>query len=390
MHRARRLARLVLMLVVVVALAAAGCGSDDSSGTASTAAAGSGTSGSNSGGDAVSKARAVVDAARKPITAFDGPSQSPGKPPSGKSLSVIYPVAAPLPQRASASVKNAAAAVGWTTRLVNAQGTPKGYVDAVEQAISSKVDGIVLVAMPVPLLQDQIKAASRAHIPVVAILPALPEPKPAPEKYGLFDYVTAAHNDEGVALGDWIIQDSPDGADVIRLTSPEFPDLTRESDALAKTLQDAGGKWKVVEKVQSPVTDILGGPQGVQRLQSAMRKQPNAKYMFVLSESWSQIFLQARKLLGRSDVAALGSDGDFSVPLVKKGEKIVMAGPDTMQYGWYAVDALIRAFNDKPAIGGYFPRFQIVDTTNAKDVNGPGITAEFDYQSAWKKLWGIG
>jgi hypothetical protein len=66
-----------------------------------------------------------------------------------------------------------------------------------------------------------------------------------------------------------------------------------------------------------------------------------------------------------------------------------MIGPDSLTYGWYLVDALIRKFNHKPAIGGYFPKFQLVDGKNAASVNGPGITATYDYEAAWKKLWGV-
>jgi hypothetical protein len=77
------------------------------------------------------------------------------------------------------------------------------------------------------------------------------------------------------------------------------------------------------------------------------------------------------------------------VPLVKKGEPLVMIGPDTTTYGWYATDALIRAFNGKPAVH-YDLRVQLVDEENAGEVQGAGITATYDFESEWKKLWGIG
>jgi ribose transport system substrate-binding protein len=338
--------------------------------------------------DPVAAAKRAVRLARAPLARFDGPRTSPGQVPKGKSLDVIFPVAAPLPIRASQSVKTAAQAVGWSARLVNAQGTPQGYVNSVEQAVSRHVDAIVLVAMPVPLLQQQIRKASKAGIKVVAVLPALPTGNASPAAFGLFDYVSPSHDREGYTLGQWVVQDSPGGAQAIVLDSPEFPDLQRESKQFRKALSDAGTRFKVATVIESPVTDILGGPAGVQRLAAALRKYPDAKYMFMLSESWSGIFLQARQLTHRTDVAALGSDGDFSVPLVKKGTRIVMIGPDTLTYGWYAVDALIRAFNGKPP-ARYELHFQLVDTTNAKSVRGPGITATYDYQAAWKRLWKI-
>jgi ribose transport system substrate-binding protein len=390
--------RLAVAAVLLIASVAAGCGSStsttshstSSAGTASSGASSSGgsSSGTSSGGSS-SAAGQAVNAARAPLASFDGPSTSPGKPRAGQTLDVIYSVPAPNPLRGSQSVRNAAAAVGWSTRLINAQGTPQGYVNAVEEAIASKVNGIVLVDMPVPLLQSEIRKADAAGIVVVAVQPSLPEDAPAPSKYGLFDYVTASHDQEGTLLADWLISHSPSGASVIRLTSPEFPDLDRESNAFASTLRAAGPKFKVVAQVQSPVTDIEGGSQGVERLSAAMRQNPDANYMFILSENWVPIFLQAQKQISTSSVTALGSDGDTSVPLIKNGTKIVMVGPDTLTYGWYAVDALIRAFNHKPAIVYGKLRVQLIDKTNAAAVKGSGVTATYDYAAAWKKLWGV-
>ncbi|HST37860.1 MAG TPA: substrate-binding domain-containing protein [Conexibacter sp.] len=383
--------RRVAATAVAAALAATGlsaCGSssgdDDAKTTAATTTAVT-TATTGAGGDAAAE---IVAEARAPLSSFDGPATPPGPVPSGKELAVIYPLPAPLPQNASAGVVTAAEAVGWKTRLIDGKGTPKGYVDAIDQAISAGVDGIVLVAMPVELLQQQIKAAGAAGIPVVAALPGLAEPTP-PERLGLFDYVRADYEQQGTTLGNWVVAEAPDGAEAIRLESAEFSDLTHESQQFAATLESAGPQYEIVEVVSSPVTDILGGPQGVQRLAAALRKHPDARYVFILSESWSQIFIQAKRLTGRDDVVGLGSDGDVSVPLVAKGEELVMIGPDSRTYGWYAVDALIRAFNDEPAVH-YELRSQLVDTTNAGEVRGAGITAAYDYEAEWKRLWGDG
>lgn len=377
---ARRGAFAILLAALTFALlGAAGCGSDDNSSDA--------TASSGSSSEANAEAVAVVEEAREPLDEFDGPTEPPKEVPEGKEIAVIKPLPAPLPDRASAGVVEAAEAVGWETREIDGQGTPEGYVNAMEQAISAGVDGIALVAMPVPLLAEQIKKADSEGIPVVAALASLPEGNEDPAEFGAFDFVNANYDEQGEALASWVIADAPDGAKAIRLTSPEFPDLSRESEVFGETLEGAGD-YEVVDVVDSPVTDIFGGPQGVQRLAAAMRSNPDVKYFFILSESWSQIFLQAKKVTGRDDVVGLGSDGDVSVPLVADGEELVMIGPDSLTYGWYTVDALIRAFNGEEPVG-YALDSQLVDGTNAADVDGEGITATYDYASEWKKLWGV-
>jgi ABC-type sugar transport system substrate-binding protein len=119
-----------------------------------------------------------------------------------------------------------------------------------------------------------------------------------------------------------------------------------------------------------------------------MRKYPKAKYMYALSESWFGLFLQAQQQAGRSDVTALGTDGDVSIPLVKQGKKLVMTGTDAKALGWYGVDAAIRAFNNKPQVHYNIP-LRLVDRVNAPSIKTPGISFDYDYQAKWRAVWGV-
>jgi ribose transport system substrate-binding protein len=371
---------IVFAILVLAVATVVGCGGDDESSSVGS------TSGSGTSAASADSAEAVLEKARAPLAEFDGPTAAPEGVPEGKEIAVIKPLSAPLPDRAAQGVVDAADSVGWDTRVIDGQGTPEGYVNALDQAISAQVDGIILVAMPVPLLSEQIKKAEAEGIPVVAALASLPTGDEDPEEFGAYDFVNADYDEQGKILANWVIADAPEGAKAIRLTSSEFPDLTRESDVFGETLE-AAGNYEVVDEIESPVTDILGGPQGVQRLAAAMRANPDVNYFFILSESWSQIFMQAKKLTGREDVVGLGSDGDVTVPLVANGEELVMIGPDSLTYGWYSVDAMIRAFNGEEPVH-YDLRSQLVDATNAGEVDGDGITATYDYAAAWQELWG--
>ena len=119
-----------------------------------------------------------------------------------------------------------------------------------------------------------------------------------------------------------------------------------------------------------------------------MRKHPEAKYFFVMSESWAGTFAQAVQATGRKDITGLGTDGDFFLPQIRKGANFVEIGPDTLEYGWYAMDALIRAFNHKPQLKYNIP-FRLIDRTNANSTTGPGIANSYDFHAAWLKLWGL-
>lgn len=378
-----------VVLVLAAALLLTACGSDSSDSSSGEASSGESTT---AGTTALTtdQAAADVEAARAVVAKFDGPTESPKSIPPDKEIAVIYSVAVPLPLRAAESVETAAGEIGWKTTLIDGRGSPQGYVDAMEQAVNSGVDGIVLVAMPVPLLANEIKKARDQGIAVTAILPALPAEDSKPAEFGLTDYVSTNHNHDGYLMGQWVVQDAPEGAKAIALESPEFPDLQRESEEFQRALADAGPDYEVVDTLESPVTDSEGS-QGAERLAAELRANPDVKYAFVL---FTNTFLQAQKLSGRTDVIGLSADVDGWIPALQEGAGLVLVGTDANVFGWYAVDSLIREFNGEPAIGaeggGYAVSSQLVDASNAASIKGDSIEVGYDYPEEWRRLWGLG
>jgi ribose transport system substrate-binding protein len=328
------------------------------------------------------KARADVNAARRPMVKFTGPKQSPGPVPKGKSIVSIYSVPAPLPQHSARAVVQAANAVGWKGKVVFGNGNPSGWLAAINTAVTGGADGIVMTAGVPALMAPGIAKAKAAGAPFVDVFNGVPKP-PA----GLVQQIGPPERTEGYRLAEWVVQDAPKGASILAYDSPEFSDLQVALAGFRAGISDAGPKYKIVEQTQSPASDI-GSPAGAQRLAALLRKHPEVKYFFVLSESWAGTFAQAVQITGRKDVTGLGTDGDFFLPQIRKGANFVEIGPDTSEYGWFATDALIRAFNHKPQLKYNVP-FRLIDKTNAKSTKGPGISNSYDFHSAWLKLWGV-
>ena len=328
------------------------------------------------------KAKADVAAARRPMRTFTGPTSSPGPVPSGKSVVSIFSVPAPLPQRSAQGVAVAAKAVGWKGQVVSGNGNPAGWLAAINTAVTGGASAIVMTAGVPALMAPGIAKAKAAGAPFVEIFNGTPTPPP-----GLVQQIAPQERTQGYRLAEWVVQDAPNGASIIAYDSPEFPDLKTAAAGFRAGIKDAGPKYKIVEQTISPATDI-GSAAGAQRMAALMRKHPEAKYFVVMSESWAGTFAQAVQATGRKDVTGLGTDGDFFLPEIRKGAKFVEIGPDTLEYGWYAMDALIRAFNHKPQVK-YNLSFQLIDQTNAKSTKGAAIANAYDYKSAWLKLWGV-
>ena len=327
-------------------------------------------------------ARADVAAARRPLTTFAGPKVSPGPVPTGKSVVSIFSVPAPLPERSASGVAAAAKAIGWKGQVVSGNGNPAGWLAAINTAVTGGASAIVVTAGVPALMAPGIAKAKAAGAPFVDIFNGTPNPPP-----GLTTTVAPPDGLEGYMLGEWVVQNAPNGASILAYDSPQFPDLQNAAARFRAAIRDAGPKYKIVEQTESPVTDT-GSPAGAQRMEALMRKHPEAKYFFVMSESWAGTFAQAVQATGRKDITGLGTDGDFFLPQIRKGANFVEIGPDTLEYGWYAMDALIRAFNHKPQLKYNIP-FRLIDRTNANSTTGPGIANSYDFHAAWLKLWGL-
>jgi ribose transport system substrate-binding protein len=330
----------------------------------------------------LAKARADVAAARRPLTKFTGPSVSPGPVPSGKSVVSIFSVPAPLPEHSAAGVAAAAKAIGWKGQVVSGNGNPSGWLSAINTAVTGGASAIVMTAGVPALMAPGIEKAKAAGAPFVDIFNGTPKPPP-----GLVAQIAPQEFVQGYRLAEWVVQDAPGGASILFYNSPQFPDLMNAAQGFLAGIRDAGPKYKIVEKALSPATDI-GSAAGAQRMEALFRKHTEAKYFFVMSESWAGTFAQAVQATGRKDITGLGTDGDFFLPSIRKGANFVEIGPDTTEYGWYAMDAILRALNHKPQVHYKLP-FRLMDHTNANSTPGPAIANSYDYRSAWLKLWGV-
>jgi ABC-type sugar transport system substrate-binding protein len=331
----------------------------------------------------LAKAQADVNAARRPMTTFTGPKISPGPVPKGKSVVSIYSVPAPLPQRSAAGVVDAAKHIGWSGKVVFGNGTPPGWLAAINTAVTGGASSIVFSAGVPQLLAPGIAKAKAAGAPFVDIFNIVKKPPP-----GLTAQIGPPEYTEGYRLAEWILVDTHGkGAQVIAYNSPQFSDLQVALSGFKQGIKDAGPKYKIVNETLSPATDI-GTAAGAQRMAALFRKYTQAKYIFCLSESWAGTFAQAVQQTGRKDITGLGTDGDFFLPSIRKGAKFVEIGPDTNEYGWFAMDSILRTMNHKPQVKYNVP-FRLMDRTNANSTSGPAITNSYDYRSAWLKLWGV-
>jgi ribose transport system substrate-binding protein len=387
--RNRKTGRLVIgiaLLAMLVTVVAA-CGSSSSS-SSTTSEASSGTEGTSSGGTAEPAASTstggetgFADRAAKykqPITEFPGPT-APVTPPTGKKIVAITCSSQGAGcVRAAEGATEAGKVLGWQVTTIDGQGTPNAWNAAILNAISSHADGIVLAAVPPPLVGDALAKAKAAGIPVVEVF----EPVPAGEA---FASVNIDHHEQGEAIADWVADDSEEKAQVLVVEDTEFETLTERVEGFEEELSKCSG-CKVVEHVNSQIGTMANTvPSAVA---SALQSHPEINYVVSPFDSNAIFASQGVQQAGKEgQVKVVGYEGDpQAVSTIREGGIEVATAADPAEWmGWQAVDALGRAMTGQKAEDTPVP-WKVIDATNLPP--NDTWTGDIDYQAEFEKLWG--
>lgn len=212
MNLRETVARIALALgLIALAVGIAACGSSDSS----TATAGSTATTGDGGGGVSAAVSETVKKAMAPQTEFTGPTE-PVAAESGKKIVAITCSSQGYGcVQGAKGVEEAGKELGWSVTVVDGKGDPSVWNEAIRQAIVSKADGIVLLAVDPKLVADGLSRAKAAGIPVIETF--------VPKFSGVQadGYVTTDHVEGGQILADWITQDSGGSGQVLMLNDNE-------------------------------------------------------------------------------------------------------------------------------------------------------------------------
>ena len=147
--------------------------------------------------------------------AWHGPTISPPAA-KGKKVTIISCLQASDCSIDAAGTAEAAKAIGWEPTIVDGKGDIAVYNASIRTAVNSGADGIINIALPVPLIQDGLRYAKDKKIPVVSSANVI---SPDPLLYSNNEHQWVL---QGNMLADWMIADSNgtaggDDADLGRL-----------------------------------------------------------------------------------------------------------------------------------------------------------------------------
>lgn len=280
----------------------------------------------------------------------------------------------------------AAKTIGWKVTVIDGKGSPPGWVAGMNQAIGLHPDGIAIFA-DAASLQDPIKAATAAKIPVVGLHAAA---KPEASN-GLFTNIQESAANIGKAQADYAIADSKGTAQVVVMYHGEYQIAQIKADAMKAEIATCPN-CKLLEFVNFPGSESAQRtPQLMTTWVSKYGSQPF--YVLSVGDNDFDFAVPALSAGGASNdaVKLIGSDGTSAAyQRIRDDNYQVATVPEPSELEAYqAVDEFNRAFNGQPP-SGFVPPVYLVTKNNIgaeggdKDLFIPSNDYAKHYASIWK------
>jgi ribose transport system substrate-binding protein len=375
-----------------IALIASACSGSASSQPASTAApqAGGASAPAAASGDIVATAKQVVAQQLSASSGWGGPTSGPK---AQKITAPIVFVGADMTNGGisalATGVQQAAAAIGWTVKVIDGQATVQGRTNAMGQAMALKPAGIILGGFDATEQKAAITEAAAAKIPVVGWhAGATPGPDPAD---GLFTNVTTDPLEVATLAAYYAIADSNGTAGVVIYTDSQYQIAIDKANKMRDIIQQCGG-CTVLAYVDSPIAQAQ---QDMPSLVASELQKYGSKFTYMLAIN-GNYFAGSRAALVDAGLkgtdpphAVAAGDGDaaeFQRIRNNDYQAASVAEPLYLQ-GWQLIDELNRALAGQPASGYIAPPGLI---THANVPAGNVFDPNSGYRNNFKKIWGVG
>lgn len=362
------------LAVVAAMLFASGCGSSSSS--SSSTSSSSGASSGNSQADQI-----VAKASQRPTHIMQ--TQPIGKPvPAGKKITYISCGVTICAAEANITTQ-AAKILGWTTTTINTDGSPAQVTNAMESAIRSGTDGIVLPAANAAELAKPLADMKAKGIQFVTCCST------DPAGTYLFNTGTPQQNAQiGTTMAAQVVKDSGGKAKALFVNLPAFTILASVGVNFKSEMKTLCPSCSV-DEIDIPLTSV--GKDAPDRIVSYLRGHPDVNYVFLVEGALAPGVKAALTAAGlASKVKLLEQGGDpTSNQELKAGQPWLAATPSAVYgYDYSMVDALARHFAGVPVLPTP-PEFWLMTSSAVppEAISGPAFPLVPDYKAQWTKLW---
>ena len=336
---------------------------------------------------AEAKANVVKNAGLQNV--WDGPTSS-FKPIPGKHIAFMS-----LDEQNDASrlwgqaTREAGEKVGWQVTIIDGRGSPKTWIEAMNQAIALKVDGIVTTA-DIASLQEPVKAANAAGIVIMGIHGwAYPGPN---EELGIWYNIQQDPKEIGEAQADWIIAHSEGKARVVVTSHCEFQIACEKAHATEARLKQCRG-CEVLEFSSTPINEASSRQPAL--VAAWVQKYGTPLYITSVADYTADFQVPALRAGGVApgDVILVSADGNRSAyERIRAGDQyqlVTVSEPHPLQ-GFQVIDEFNRAFHGEPPSGWHQRPYLVTpDNVNAEGGDQNRFIPSNGFAEQYAKLWGL-
>jgi ribose transport system substrate-binding protein len=304
---------------------------------------------------------------------------------TGKTVAII-PITqlSPTFSAFTKEAKDAAAALGWKTFVIDGKISTQGYNSAIRQAISQHPDAILLSGINCDPIRQAVLEAKKAGIVVYSVYGDDCDPP-------VWDGKQPVDTDAAARMrADWVASRlGPEGGKVIESYVTDDPVIVRFQEATERALKEVCPKCEVV-RVEWALGDLGDAMKG--KIATGLLRNPDAK-AFLAPFDASILFGSGADIQGSGmDLAVMG--GECSAPnmeLIREGkQQNACTGYPFSVFGWSSIDALNRIFaGQEPVEAGL--GVQLVDKEHNLAPAGDDFLGPLaDFREHYKTLWGVG
>jgi ribose transport system substrate-binding protein len=284
-------------------------------------------------------------------------------------------------------------AIGWSMHLFDAKLDPAQFSDGIKQAIASKANGVVLIAVDCPAAKSALQQAKSAGVKTVGVYaldcnevtPGQPSLYSSQVSFGSrYKNLAAAYQAWGADSAKWAIAKTDGKADALSFENSEY-------NILKFYQQGFDAQMKTCSGCKNTIVPWLAADFGAKLTaitQAALLKDPNANVVQGGSNPTlgiTQGVVQSGRTAKIDSIGGLGLSIDNDA--IRQGQLTAANSWPTEWFGYAAIDTLNSVFNGTP-VRDEGLGWQIADKTHNLPAKG-GFSGDVDYVSAYKKSWGV-
>lgn len=340
------------------------------------------------GADPVDDARQAVEAASSRAPAWTGPTSGPAAVP-GKSIAVL---AEDLRNGGvlgvAQGIREAARAIGWKVRIVDAGGTAAGRRRAVADALASQPDGLVLCGSDAHELEPLLRAGT-GRLPPVVGWHAGPRPGAIAGTSVAMNVSTdplAVARTTALAA----VAQSDGRAGVVVFTDSRFAIATAKSEAMAEVIRRCSG-CTLLEVRDVPISESAARMPAVTRelLAAHGGRWTHALAINDIYFDYAvPVLIEAALPAGALSLLSAGDGSASAFMRIRAGtfQTGTVAEPLNMQ-GWQVVDELNRLMAGQ-AVSGFVAPVHLVSRAQVVP-NGSRFVydPENGYRDIYLRIW---